>query len=232
MLKLLFLCRRRPDISHERYAHLLLADHVPVALRHHPAMRKYVVNIVEESPDGAPPLDSIGELSFASFDDFRHRLYDSPEGEGIVHRDVARFMAGADTYATTEHVQKAEPMPSPLGVRSPGIKLVCPLRRRDGMTHKSFVEHWLRRHVPLALRHHTGLVKYVTNVVDEQLSDGSEDWDGFAELHLGSDGDWRRQLFPSPEAERAIRDDIALFIGQTFAYRVAEYVEKTVISSQ
>ena len=230
MVKLFFLCRRRPDISHDRYAHLLLDEHVPVALRHHPAMRKYVVNIVEQSPDGALPLDSFGELSFASLDDFRHRLYDSPEGEGIVHRDVARFMGGADAYATTEHVHKAEQTPSPLGTRSPGTKLVCPLRRRDGMPHKDFVEHWLHRHVPLALRHHTGLVKYVTNVVDDRVSDGGEDWDGFAELHLGGDGDWREQLFPSAEAERVIRDDIARFIGHTFAYRVAEYVEKTVIS--
>jgi hypothetical protein len=229
MVKVVFLCRRRPDISHERYAHLLVDGHVPIALRHHPAMRKYVVNIVEQSPEDAPPLDSIGELSFSSLGDFRHRLYDSPEGEGIVRRDMAHFMGGADAYATTEHVQKAEPTSAPLGTRSPGIKLVCPLRRRDDLSHGDFVEHWLRRHVPLALRHHAGLVKYVTNVVDERLSNGGEEWDGFAELHLGSDADWRRQLFPSAAAERVIRGDIARFIGRTFAYRVAEYVEKTVV---
>ena len=55
----------------------------------------------------------------------------------------------------------------------------------------------------------------MTNVVDERLSDGGEEWDGFAELTFGSDGDWREQLFPSAEAERVIRDDIARFIGHT-----------------
>ena len=36
MVKLIFLCRRRPDITHERYVELLLKGHVPIALRHHP----------------------------------------------------------------------------------------------------------------------------------------------------------------------------------------------------
>ena len=103
MVKLVFLCRRHPDISHDRYAALLLDEHVPLALRHHPHMRRYVVNIVEESCAGAPPLDSIGFLWFDSLDDYRDRLYDSPEGARIIGRDVARFLGGADAYATTEH---------------------------------------------------------------------------------------------------------------------------------
>src|SRR6185295_670174 len=122
------------------------------------------------------------ELSFASLEDFRERLYDSAEGEKIVHADVARFMGGAVAYATTEHVQKSLLPPPVLGQRSPGMKMVCPVRRREGMSHNAFVEHWLTRHVPLALEHHPQLVKYVTNVVDQKLSDGGEDWDGFAEL--------------------------------------------------
>src|SRR5437879_7595304 len=89
MVKLLFLCRRRPDITHERYAELLLRGHVPLALRHHPALRRYVVNIVEDTRGPAPPLDSIGELWFDTLADYRERLYDSPEGAGIIARDDA-----------------------------------------------------------------------------------------------------------------------------------------------
>jgi hypothetical protein len=103
VVKLVFLCRRRPDISHERYVALLLDEHVPLALRHHPHMRRYVVNVVEASAAGAPPLDSIGFLWFGSLDDYRDRLYDSPEGARVIGRDVARFLGGADAYATTEH---------------------------------------------------------------------------------------------------------------------------------
>lgn len=224
MVKLVFLCRRRPGIDPARYAELLLKGHVPIALEHHPMMRKYVVNIVEECPRGAEELDSIGELSFASLADFRERLYDSPEGERIVGRDVARFMGGAHAYATTEYVHRDQRGATPLGARAPGVKLICPVKRRPDMSHEQFVEHWLQRHVPLALRHHP-LIAYVTNVVDQRLSDSGEDWDGIAELHFSSAAA-RARFYDSSEGERIIRADIARFVGHGIAYRVAEYVQK------
>ncbi len=225
MPKLVFLCRRRPDLTHARYAELLLEGHVPLALRHHPTMRKYVVNVVEGLRAGAEPLDSIGELTFDSLDDFRERLYDSDEGRRAIERDVAGFMGGDHAYVTTEHVQKGPATTAPLGARSPGIKIVGLVRRPDGMTHAEFAEHWLERHVPLALRHHPGLHKYVTNVVDERLGD-APDWDGIAELHFPSREIMRAQFFDSPEGERIIAEDMKRFIGFTWGYDVAEHVER------
>jgi len=226
MVKLIFLCRRRADISHEQYADLLLRGHVPLALKHHPALRQYIVNIVEHSPDGAEALDSLGELSFETLSDFRERLYDSPPGQAIIEADVRGFMGGAHAYVTTAHVQRAPSPAAPIGERTPGVKLMCPVRRRTGMTHSEFVEHWLTRHVPLALRHHIGLSGYVTNVVEQQLSPTGEPWDGFAALHFPSEQARRDGMFDSPEGERIIREDMARFIGDTGAYRVAEHVEK------
>src|SRR5262245_31946806 len=106
MVKLVFLCRRRPDMNHGDYAELLRRGHVPLALRHHPTMRKYVVNLVQRLRAGAETLDSIGELSFDTLADFRERLYDSEEGRRIIEQDVAGFMGGAHAYVTREHVQK------------------------------------------------------------------------------------------------------------------------------
>jgi len=226
MPKLVFLCRRRPDLTHERYAELLLRGHVPLALRHHPTMRKYVVNVVEGLLAGAEPLDSIGELTFDTLDDFRERLYDSDEGRRIIERDVAGFMGGAHAYVTTEHVQKGATTTAPLGDRSPGVKIIGLVRRPDGMTHEGFVEHWLERHVPLALRHHPGLHKYVTNLVETRLGDAPE-WDGIAELHFPSQEAMRTQFFDSPDGERIIREDMPRFIGRTWGYDVAEYVQPT-----
>jgi uncharacterized protein (TIGR02118 family) len=225
MVKLVFLCRRRPDIGHERYAELLLGGHVPLALRHHPTMRKYVVNVVEGLRAGAEPLDSIGELSFDSLADFHERLYDSDEGRRIIERDVAGFMGGAHAYVTREHVQKSPATVPPLGARSPGVKIVGLVRRPDGMTHDAFVEHWLHRHVPLALRHHPGLSRYVTNVVDQRLGD-APDWDGIAELCFPSVDAMRTGFFDSPAGERIIREDMGRFIGLTWGYDVAEYAQK------
>lgn len=226
MVKLIFLCRRRPDISHDQYTEMLLGGHVPIALRHHPTMRTYVVNIVEESPPSMEPLDSIGELYFDTIDDFRERLYDTPAGRRIVEEDVRRFMGGASAYTTTEHVQKSQSPGVPLGTRSPGIKLICPVIRRAGMSHAEFVDHWLTRHAPLALVHHPGLWRYVTNVVDERLSPSGELVDGIAELHFLSERDRTDRMFDSLEGERVIREDIARFIGRTGAYRVTEYRQK------
>ena len=225
MVKLIFLCRRRPDISHERYVELLLDGHVPIALRHHPALRRYVVNIVEQGRPNEEVLDSIGELWFDTLADYRERLYDSSEGERIVQRDVAQFLGGADAYATTEHVQKSLGTP-PIGVRTPGVTMFCPLRRRADLTHAQFVEHWLTRHVPLALEHHPHMVRYVTNVVDQRLSGTGPEWDGFAEISFASAADVGERLFASAEGERIVRDDIARFIGHTFPYLVGSYVQK------
>ena len=189
-------------------------------------MRGYIVNLVEKVPGDAQEIDSVGELFFDRLSDFRKRLYDSPEGRAIIERDVAGFMGGADAYATTEHVQKSSRVEAPLGQRSPGMKMICPVRRREGMSHAEFVDHWLGRHVPLALEHHPGLSRYVTNVVDERLSAGGEEWDGVAELHFANAADLQRGLFASAEGESLIRRDMQRFIGHTFAYMAGEYVLK------
>src|SRR2546428_2653107 len=114
MVKLVFLCRRRPDITHERYAELLLRGHVPLALRHHPALRRYVVNIVEDTRGPAPPLDSIGELWFDTLADYRERLYDSPAGARIIARDVAGLMGSTAAHRTPpDQSRSAPPPPAP-----------------------------------------------------------------------------------------------------------------------
>lgn len=227
VVKLIFFCRRRPDISHARYVELLLGGHVPIALKHHPAMRRYVVNIVEQVPPGWDELDSIGELSFDSLEDYRERLYDSAAGKAIVQRDVAGFMGGAHAYATTEHIQRSPGSGARIGERTPGVKLVCPLVRQPQLSHAAFVEHWLTRHVPLALRHHPGMTRYVTNVVDRRLSEHAPDLDGIAELSFPTVEALAAGMFDSAAGERLIRADIARFIGRTAAYRVAEYPQKS-----
>jgi len=225
MMKMIFVCRRRGDIDRGQYARMVLEDHVPLALRHHPTMRAYTVNIVERVPTDAPEVDSFAALSFDSLADYRERLYDSAEGQRIIAADVARFMGGADAYATTEHVQKFAPRGVARGERTPGVKMFCPVRRRAGMTHEEFVDHWVHRHVPLALEHHPGLARYVTNVVDQRVSASGEEWDGFSELNFATREDFEMRFFGGGGSERIIREDIRRFIGHTVGYLVAEHVQ-------
>ncbi|HZR80155.1 MAG TPA: EthD domain-containing protein [Candidatus Binatia bacterium] len=228
MRKLVFLCRRRPDIDHRRYVERLLEGHVPIALRHHPTMRKYVVNVVDRvHVPGSAELDSVGELSFETLADYRERLYDSAEGQRIVGEDVAGFIGGVHAYECTEHVQKAPAAaPARLRERSPVVKMIAAVKRRAGLSHDEFARHWLERHVPLALEHHVGLVKYVTNVVDSRISPDGEDFDGIAELHFATEEDLRTRMFGSDEGRRAIEADIPRFLGPMQAWLASEYVCK------
>lgn len=223
MVKLFFLCGRRPDITHQEYTRRLLDGHVPIALRHHPMLRRYTVNIVDLPYGGAAPLDSIGALWFDSLADFRERLYDSPAGETIVARDVAGFLGAADAYVTTEHIQRDVPRTGPLGQRSAGVKFVAAVRRTADLTHPEFVRRWLEHHVPLVLAD-PKVRGYTTNVVDEKLAPEAPDYDGITELWFDSAADFESHVRLSRDESRPIRADIERLVGAVTSYLVGEYV--------
>jgi hypothetical protein len=226
MRKMVFLCRRRPDITHDEYARRVLEGHVPLAIRHHPTMRHYVVNIVERAAvPGSADLDSVAELSFETLADYRERLYDSPEGEKIIGRDVAGFMGGAHSYDCTEHVHRRPERR--FGERTPGVKLVEGLKRKAGLGHDELVAQWLERHVPLVLEHLPGITHYVTNVVDQRISPAGEDFDLFFEVGFAGEQQLR-DAFASPTSEgrRLVEADSARLVGSVEAWRVAEFPQK------
>src|SRR5680860_995569 len=73
--------RRAPGMAHEEFARHWTEVHTPLARAHHPGICRYVQNVVVEPLTAdAPDVDGIAELGFASLDDFRDRMYDSPEG--------------------------------------------------------------------------------------------------------------------------------------------------------
>ncbi len=227
MLKMIFLCHRRPDIDHDEYARRVLEDHVPLALRHHPTMRQYVVNIVARiEMAGSAEVDSIAELSFDSLEDYRDRLYDSDAGQRIIGADVARFMHAAEAYACSEHVHVGSTHADAALARAAPFKLVVALTRHSGLSHEEFVEHWLTRHAPLALERHPGLVRYVTNVVDSRLSPAGEDFDGIAELHFASEAAFVADLYRQAAGLRLIEADMPDFLGSVQGWIVAEHVMK------
>lgn len=211
MVKLVFLCRRRPDITHARYVELLLGGHVPLALAHHQTMRRYVVNIVEETLGGGPALDSIGALWFDTLADFRERLCDSEPGERLIAQDVARFLGGADAFVTRAYGAPAPPAPRRLGERSPGAKLFVCVRRPPEASAETFARDWLAAQVqPLVAR---GVVAAcVANVVEERLGTGAPDYHVIVELWLaGAPGEVLEELCVPTVAA---------------CYRAAEYVQR------
>ena len=95
--------RRRPGLTREQFADHWTNVHAPLARRHHPALWRYVQNIVvTRLTPGAPEIDGIAELGFRSMDDMSAHMYDSPAGAEIIRADVRRFIdAGAGWRALT-----------------------------------------------------------------------------------------------------------------------------------
>ena len=84
---------RLPSLDRATFASYWAEHHAPLARQHHPGIRRYVQNVViAPLTDDAPDIDGIAELSFASVDDMKTRLYDSDEGKAAIAADVAKFI--------------------------------------------------------------------------------------------------------------------------------------------
>lgn len=225
MLKVVYPCHRLPELDRAEYARRILEEHVPLALAHHPGMRRYVVNVVEREPRegaGAPAVDSFAELWFDSLASYQTDLYDSDEGRRIIGEDVARFLGGGEAYGTREHVHREGAERKP-GTRTPGVKWFLAVRRKPELSMEAFVAHWHGTHAPLVLETLPTLQRYVTSAVTERISEGATRWDGFSEL-------WWESREAAREALRAagpaIDADSARFIAEAHTWRVAEYPQK------
>jgi uncharacterized protein (TIGR02118 family) len=92
-IKRVIFIHRLPSISWESFASHWSQDHAPLARKHHPALRRYVQNVVvARLTDDAPDIDGIAELSFATVTDMRERMFDSDEGRAVIAADVATFI--------------------------------------------------------------------------------------------------------------------------------------------
>ena len=65
--------------------------HAPLARVHHPALWRYVQNVVIH-PVTPGSADGVAELSFRTEADLRERMYDSAAGREVIAKDVASFI--------------------------------------------------------------------------------------------------------------------------------------------
>lgn len=224
MTKMIFLCRRKQGLTVAEYGRRIVENHVPLALRHHPTMRSYRVNLVErEISPPLCPVDSIAELGFESVRDFRENLYDSDEGRRVIEADTATFLGGADAYATTEYLQIPSAQPDVPGGPTGRIKMVALLQRPAGQSLEEFRHLWVEEHMKLVREHHPGLVKYVANVVEERLSPDALAVDGISELHFASEESFRTEFYAGEESRAIIAADTKRFIGASCAFLVREF---------
>jgi uncharacterized protein (TIGR02118 family) len=104
--------RRRPGLSRDEFARHWTEVHAPLARMHHPALWRYVQNVVVRplTPD-ARDIDGVAELGFRSRDDLEERMYDSDEGRAIVGADIGTFLdvSAGHRVVCREHVVRAGP---------------------------------------------------------------------------------------------------------------------------
>ena len=77
------------------------------------------------------------------------------------------------------------------------------LRKKDGITHDEFVNHWLQKHAALCLKL-PGMRRYSVNLVDRARFPNF-DYDGFSELWFDSEADLVAAL-NSPEGKTLLAD--------------------------
>jgi uncharacterized protein (TIGR02118 family) len=86
--------RRAPALDRDAFARHWSQVHAPLARVHHPKVVRYVQHVVTDVlTPGAPEIDGVAELTFATLEDSRNNRYDTPEGQRIIREDVARFLA-------------------------------------------------------------------------------------------------------------------------------------------
>jgi hypothetical protein len=90
--------RRPPTVSPEEFR-TLYAHHTEKLRDDQPGIGKYVQNVVEESSPGAPQLDGVSELWFASLEDFLERYWSGPGVAEREARETGRFLDFTRTWS-------------------------------------------------------------------------------------------------------------------------------------
>lgn len=100
------------------------------------------------------------------------------------------------------------------GEVSPGVKCVCLVRRKPGVSREDYSEHWRLRHGPLALELQPGFWHYVQNHIVEDLTAGTQTIDGIGELHFRTAEGVLGGMYVSEEAARRISEDTERFMDR------------------
>jgi uncharacterized protein (TIGR02118 family) len=129
-----------------------------------------------------------------------------------IMRQDAPLPAGAEAYRVDKRAQWDQ--------GGEQVTRVSFVRRAAGLTREEFAEHWTTVHAPLARKHHPVLVRYVQNIVIENVTPDAPEVDGIAELGFRTLRDVHERMYDSPAGAEIIRRDVRRFLDVAAGWRM------------
>jgi uncharacterized protein (TIGR02118 family) len=136
-----------------------------------------------------------------------------PRGDVLSQFELPEGASLVGAYEVHEVVKRDYERTWPDGAPSPGVTLVCFVRRKLDITWQAYSDHWRDNHGPLALRRQPGFWRYVQNHVVERLTDVTPAFDGIGQLHFRTATDVLDKMFDSPEGQEEIMTDTFRFMS-------------------
>lgn len=188
--RLVFVLRRRPEMSRDEFQTYWLQTHAPLVagVAETLGITRYqqVHTVSEDTTRAAAPFDGVAELWFDAT-----RSTGSPDEQraaaAMLLEDERRFidLSASPIWFATEHVMADGPMD--------GLRSTTAVRRKAGLTREQFREHWAEVHGPLAASRPDvfGIVRYVQmhTPLDAEtfppavVRGAPEPYDGLAEVY-------------------------------------------------
>jgi uncharacterized protein (TIGR02118 family) len=179
MVHLLFLMKRKPELSRQECQRHWQEIHAPLAQRI-PGIRRYVQSHVFTAQGENPPYDGVAEIWV---DDERAAtaVFQTKEYLEGAYLDEPNFVdvKQAVRLRTEDHVILAG---APINKDEPLVKRISFLKRKPGMSREEFFRYWQDVHGPLALKL-PGLRRYVQcHALPSIYANGDPLFDGVAQI--------------------------------------------------
>ena len=229
MVKLIAFMQGKEHVERAKFQHHCLQEFAPRWLANDRTVQGLVLNQVDVVPahmpwqrpgellpiPADPPYDTVIESWFETAD---HAL----AGTSRLVSELSERCNRVDIFRATEWIEKDRPCPAVIG-QTPGVKYLSMCTFHDDLPDSAAQRSW-GLHVPLALRVHAGVAKYVRNWVEQARSPVPAKVQGIVELHFDSITDLEQRWFDSDRGRAEIIQDVGHFLKGAVRMFTTEHI--------
>jgi uncharacterized protein (TIGR02118 family) len=169
-----------------------------------------IVSYVDDGNVGAPPEVESGPPSY--------------DGALLIGGVPRKDLPNADAlYGVRRRVIKARTR-GRNGARSAGFTRVFLVNRANHIDHEQFNAHWRDSHSRVHVESSPGTRHYEQLIIDEALTPGAGQWDGFSLISFGSSEDFTELRYGPGGAEAIAADSIKFVASPTETFATSEFV--------